>query len=351
MFKTAEKHYGYFNKDNLNVVIEPEYESGDIFIDGYGLVFSGTEGSRVQVFDSFGNITFNYKRSGVFNYYYNDGLIYYDKNTDGETSSGFFDTYGNKIIKGNVVPPFSNGICKLKKHNRYYLIDYKGDFLTNSYGKKIEADWFGLMSNEIIPFGLLKNGSKKYGLLDINGNCILDTTYNYIGDKITGNYIQFGISEDPYNENISPTKGIIDTNGNIIIEPIYYEIMICKNGIFVVRYSESDSKTPYGSNNWKFITKEGELLYKTSKNEYLINKVHNLEECNDECYVFGQLQNEYNKFKYGLIAANGKKILLPIYDWIEYAGEGFWILKENNSFYLFSKTTGLQNPKEFLKFQ
>ena len=143
----------------------------------------------------------------------------------------------------------------------------------------------------------------------------------------------------------------IDTNGNIIIEPIYYEIMICKNGIFVVRYSESDSKTPYGSNNWKFITKEGELLYKTSKNEYLINKVHNLEECNDECYVFGQLQNEYNKFKYGLIAANGKKILLPIYDWIEYAGEGFWILKENNSFYLFSKTTGLQNPKEFLKFQ
>ena len=127
--------------------------------------------------------------------------------------------------------------------------------------------------------------------------------------KFDGSYYEYdsyttSVPSNPYN------YGVIDKKGNIIIPMEYENIVICKNGIFVVK------KEKYG-----VLDKKG--------NTIVDFKYETISQFKDGIAIAGKY-NKSGDIKYGLIDETGKVVVDFIYDEIKSLKDGVAVVKKGD---------------------
>ncbi|HRO76982.1 MAG TPA: WG repeat-containing protein [Crocinitomicaceae bacterium] len=124
-----------------------------------------------------------------------------------------FEKSSNTILRENVD-------YKAKENNRHWLADKKLNIISDDYFCFFGEEW---IAGEFLA---VAKENEKYGYLDSNGKLILD--YQFDG----GNIDTWWMSHPNYdivdvkNEFGDHVYGVVDWNGNLIIEPKYKEIYI-----------------------------------------------------------------------------------------------------------------------------
>lgn len=205
-----------------------------------------------------------------------------------------------------VVAPKYGGIyncnqCDLSDDLLNININSKQGLMTKQ-GKEILPPIY----NQIRPLTLnvfLIRFNTKVGLADTTGKILIDPSLSYI------NY-------DKKTEQIQLTnglkQGIADKKGNIIFPPIYDDIHLCKDGLFLVELNRK-----YG-----LADKRGELIIEPAYQHLFYS----------DNYLFAK-----NNDKYGLLNLKGDVLLPLIYDFMGYAKPNLFF-KDKSTYGLMSIT-------------
>ena len=126
--------------------------------------------------------------------------------------TGYIDTTGKIILPlgDYVTHPFYNGFGILEKNAEVFAVNKKGT-ITRKYPRLLSHSYF---KNGVAVVTEKKTGSSKYGIVDPNGQMLIDCKYEYI-EKISTDYY--------YVSNNQTGAGIIDKAGDTII-PLLYKI-------------------------------------------------------------------------------------------------------------------------------
>lgn len=165
--------YGYIDKEG-NLVISATWDNAaEIFGDGQGWAISG---EKKYIIDAAGNIIADSKKDGlIYQDTFSDGLVHV-KNS--EKQSGFVDKEGNLVIP-----------CKFKgarsfQNNHAIVIDENGKYgvidKTGSFTVPCKWDFMFPIGNYYRVSKENTSGDKKDGLIDANGNIVLDFIYDNI---------------------------------------------------------------------------------------------------------------------------------------------------------------------------
>lgn len=211
---------------------------------------------------------------------------------------------------------FEEGVLRVKKEDKYGLIDFSGKEILKPEYQEIKA-------LEGIKNSLLLKKEEKIGLCDNKGKIIIKPEYKEIksiGDNYQNGYIVIN-DEDEY--------GIIDFDAKVILKPEYEEIkQVVGNNIYIVK---QDGK-------WKAINKEQETLVEDKfddvteitadkliikkGNKYGITTVQGEEKISPKYeeirVLFGDYYIAKNKGKYGVINLSNETILEFEYSEITY---------------------------------
>ena len=228
--------------------------------------------------------------------------------------------------------PFSNGIAKVKRGNKWGCIDKEGREI-------VACEYFTphLNAKESIPCiyhnihildnkHIIVNKDYKYGLVDISGDIIIPVEYEDIK--------QF--HEDLFWTKLNGKWGLMDISGTLIIPHKYTNV----HG-FKVEFNGM----------WGFIDKAGNEII-PCKYKYIDNRKGNILEAKNllenvsDYYIFHQeklipktfeyiepFDDEYATFglngKKGIIDTHGNEIFPPTYEKISYADEGLFLIERN----------------------
>lgn len=212
---------------------------------------------------------------------------------------------------------YEEGVLKVKKGDKYGLIDYTGNEILKPEYEKIEA--LPGVTNSI----LIKNGDK-VGLCDNKANIIIPVEYKEIKgieDNYKNGYIVIN-SESKY--------GLIDFTKNVILEPTYEEIkQVSSTSIFIVKEN----------GKIKAINKNKETI--------LENKFDDVKEINAEDIVYKKGQ------KYGIIGTNGEIKISEQYEDLQYAFGNYYIAKKDNKYGIVDTQNNNSLPFEYfnIKYQ
>ena len=243
---------------------------------------------------------------------------------------------GNKILnKFNEVEVISaiedddirieKNILKFKKDNLYGLIDLDGNIILDALYEKI--DGLPYKSGNIL---IKKDG--KFGIADINGNQIIETKFDSINSdgycSPVDSYEKAGFIVSEKNKN-GINYGYIDYKGKSILDTKYESIER------TLEYDEEDiflivmqnGKKGVFKNKKKIIDlKFQEITYSDMSNVFVVNK----------------------NGKYGFYNNNGKVILKPQYTNYSMAGN-YISVQENNKTQLFDINGNLVNTNSYKK--
>ena len=165
---------------------------------------------------------------------------------------GFIDTTGNYVIKPqyDFATEFHEGFAIAYIDSLPYYINKSGDKLFNFTVKKI--------SNFKNGRALIKTFSDKFGLIDTNGNLILDTNYREIYP-----YYDEQIVIRTFEPEYDNTKiGVVDRDGKLIVPfGLYDDIREFNEGFSIVMIKSKDS-TNLEIYRKGFINSKGELIYR-----------------------------------------------------------------------------------------
>ncbi len=159
---------------------------------------------------------------------------------------------------------------------------------------------------------------KKEGLIDINGNMVLELTYDYIGNYDQG-YFRFNKNEK---------MGMLDKLGDVVVEPKYDRI-----------YDIEDNQIKVGLDD-----KEGIIDLKG--NEIIEVKYDLIDYPRDGYYRFKKGK------EFGYITEDKKEILLPEYDYLSSFCEGVSVFERDGKYGIMDKdfkeiVTGYDYMNEF----
>ena len=149
---------------------------------------------------------------------------------------GFIDTTGNYVIKPqyDFATEFHEGFAIAYIDSLPYYINKSGDKLFNFTVKKI--------SNFKNGRALIKTFSDKFGLIDTNGNLILDTNYREIYP-----YYDEQIVIRTFEPEYDNTKiGVVDRDGKLIVPfGLYDDIREFNEGFSIVMIKSKFNFWPY----------------------------------------------------------------------------------------------------------
>lgn len=206
---------------------------------------------------------------------------------------------------------YEEGVLRVKKDDKYGLIDYSGKVILQTEYDKIEA--LQGVTNSLI---ITKEG--QVGLCNNDGNIIINPEYKEIqsvGDDYKNGYIVIN-SNNQY--------GMIDFTNAVILETKYEEIKpVASTNTYIVR---EDSKL-------KAINKTGEVL--------LEDKFSDVKEINGENIVF--IKNN----KYGLINTSGEIKINAEYEDLKYAFSEYYIAKKSGKYGIISISGETMIPFEY----
>lgn len=272
--------------------------------------------------------------------------------------------------------PYEKNILKYKQNDKYGLIDFNGNKITNADYSSIES----LLYKEGY---LLVEQDGKYGIINGKGKKIIDSKYDtitadgyynettkyrnagFIIGKRTENGYQYGyinykgdlLLETEYNE-VNRVTEILDDNNIYLLAFKNGQAGILKNKKYIVEHKFEDVE--YNSKNKLFITQkfskqgivniEGKQILNTEYDSIFISGNKILAQKEDETYVFNiegkqeektgkdeliATENE-NYFitidtneKYGLTNKNGDILVGNEYQYMEYAFGDYFIVTKN----------------------
>ena len=231
-----------------------------------------------------------------------DSLIIVAKNG----KRGFLNRYTAEIVipfKYDAAWSFSDGVAAVCEGDSLYFIDHSGNPINDKkfFRKKGYDNYAYHGEYAAIP------DKGKMGLLDRNGNWILQSDY----DNITiGNRKMWYVAN---NDKI----GVLDTEGRFVFPIEYENIKIHpNNGIAVTKEDHSQSRYSY----------EGTLI-----DDFIFDEVYEM------AYYINEFDDEGNQKRavddmmkyssgdyYGLLSRDGKPVTPPLYSWIESVTAGIY---------------------------
>ena len=211
----------------------------------------------------------------------------------------FTDYDGINILKtSDSDRDFEKDVIKYKKSDKYGLIDYNGNKIT-------EAEYDSIQSLKNRPGELLVKQSGKYGVIKSNGEIKLEIKYDSImGDEFYSE--QYGYGQTGYivseKKNDGIFYGYIDYNGEQYLETEYETISR------VLDYTGEDIYLIVMQNGKKGVYKNNELVIEQKFQGITYSKDSNL---------FAVKRNS----KYGIFNLDGKIILDVKYTEYNFAGD------------------------------
>lgn len=323
--------YGFINTKGKEV-IKPKYTYASDFFNGKSNIIK----------DSIPGLIFKNGKELLFpeynaTYWYKDnlGIAIKDK------KYGFIDQQGKVIITliYEDAFPFYDGYASVKENGKWKYINESGkkiftDSLTFSYRPIINDNAVFMLENKKVKEKksmITENGSRtfveflnktghiqlKEGLININGNIIINPIY----DEISG-YFQNG-----YMRVINNGKtGIIDEERKVIIPIEYEDISDFKNGVFLAKKSNKwgminineqivipfeYSKIRFFNEGLALVLLNGKAAYINKKNEIIIEPQYKFNFLGDfNCGLASVRKNN----KYGYINKKNEIIIPIIYD-------------------------------------
>lgn len=191
---------------------------------------------------------------------------------------------------------YEENVLRVKKDNKYGLIDYNGKEILSTEYDSIEA-------LEGVKNSLIIKKEEKIGLCDNQGNIIIEPEYKEIkaiGDDYKNGYVVIN-SDNKY--------GLVDFTKQVILETKYEEV-----------------KTVPSTNTY-VVKEEGKLKIINKDLETLVeNKFDDVKQLNSENIVFVK-----NK-KYGIMNTKGEITTKAEYDNIEYIFDNYYIAKKSGKY-------------------
>lgn len=247
----------------------------------------------------------------------NTYLYFYDCGHELCTSSTGVDDYYGKVLCEDDICPYIDYIIDdnliLKTDNKSWIYNY----LDNEIINDIYTD-YRYIGNDMY---VVNDMSEKYGIINIDGNIVVDLKYGYIDDYNNG-FISY-IEDDLY--------GIISTDNKYNIDPIYDDVVLISDKIFAGKldniyqmhsYDDIESDT---SNKYNYVYSYGDtiVVFKDKKidilnlnlNSVLLMKIDtfyeyttekergSLDIYSDGEYIYFNVfinENEYTTYKYSL---------------------------------------------------
>lgn len=206
---------------------------------------------------------------------------------------------------------YEQGVLRVKKDNKYGLIDYSGNLI-------LPIEYESIQALQGVENSIIIKKDEKVGLCDNKGNVIINAEYKEIkpiGNDYKNGYIVV---------NTDNQYGVIDFNNVTIFEPKYEEVKtITSNGIYIVK---EDSKL-------QVVNKQGEVL--------LSDKFNDIKEINGENIVFVK-----NK-KYGVINTKGEIKIEAQYEDLQYIFEEYYIAKKSGKYGIINLSNETKLPFEY----
>jgi hypothetical protein len=345
-----------------------------INLKGNYLAYAGMEGKNLDFDDDYyrfviGNDSYDTDFSTRFIYVDKDGLecfvegYKYVDPTRGENyfilrnvkgngyETGLYHKYERKVVIPalyDTLNYYNDDRIKACKNNKYGLINIKQEEII-----PFEYNYLNYRNDSFI---IAVNEDGKYGVININNEVLLNFEYDDISNlHETIDYLtisknnKFGLVETADTEIVIPLEydnieyhgnemavalidgkmGVIDV-GNKVVVPFIYDYIMYNDDGFIVFKDESQG----------FLNKEGKVI--------LPVKYVNILEIKDG-FITAIISDENDENKYVVYDINGKVIVPPIYDYIDYyATDKYMLIKKRWYAYLINKTTGeqvLENSK------
>ena len=232
--------WGYLDEE-LNLLIEPQFEYATEFDSGIAVVQDGDEGPHF-IIDRTGEHIARIEADGVRNP--SDGMIAFNLGRTG----GYYDYHGNRRLQGYTNTwDFSEGKAFVTRNGEGYFIDRDGTRLfpplTLDRGYEFHD---GLAVVRVKP----PNSSEtRYGMIDESGAWVIDPRYSFLGEFSEGIAVA-GFGEKSY--------GYIDREERIVIEPQFTAARPFRNATaFVTR--EEGPRFAYPA-HWELIDRDGNIV-------------------------------------------------------------------------------------------
>lgn len=216
------------------------------------------------------------------------------KNKEKLTEYDLVEVIENK--DSNNILWYEEEVLRVKKDNKYGLIDYNGKEILPTEYDSIEA-------LEGVKNSLIIKKEEKVGLCDNQGNIIIEPEYKEIkaiGNDYKNGYVVIN-SDNKY--------GLVDFTKQVILEPKYEEV-----------------KTVTSTNSY-VVKEEGKLKVINKDLETLVeNKFDDVKQINNGNIVFVK-----NK-KYGIMNTQGQITTKAEYDNIEYAFDNYYMAQKSGKY-------------------
>ena len=339
--------YGVINKDS-NIVVEPKFENVIVPNPSKGIFICYTDNNTTKVYNEKNEEIFtNYNdvssirlKNLATNLMYEKSVLKYKS---GE-KYGLIDYSGNKITEAIYESieslGYKEGELLVKKDGKYGVINIKGTVLVPIKYETVVADGYYNENSKYENSGYIVSVKTeegyRYGYMDVDENVILETQYNEIS-RITD-------SADDKNIYLVASKNGqygVYKNRNKIINNEYQSIQYNKNvNSFLLEKSKKYGIADIDGNvkievKYSQININGQYLYAK-------NKDGKIEVFNDKFEMTNESENVYkykvaddkftitiengnDKTLYGIEDAQGKTVVNPTYIYIEYLHDNYFI--------------------------
>ena len=343
-FKFLEKEkYGVINR-NGEVLIEAKYDDiiipnpeKDIFICYNGNTSKIYNSSKEELFTQYSNAQ-PIKLKNVV------GIFCYEKNVLKYEKDGLFGliNFNGKELTKNLYSSIENlqlteGKFLVKKDEKYGVINLNGVTLIDVNYDEIKTDGAYSETEKYNRAGFITavktDNGVRYGYVAFDGKKVLKEEYNDIvripnNEKvclIVAKDGRYGVYENSkrilnneyqsisYCENgaliIEKNKnyGIASLDGKILVEPKYASIE--SKGLYLYAQSSNEKKI-YDANGNSINMNYSRVVYETENEKYrIVTLINN------------------NKIYYGIEDNNGKELIAPSYEYIEYIFNDYFIAK------------------------
>ena len=206
---------------------------------------------------------------------------------------------------------YENNLLRVVKNGKYGLIDCDGN-------KILECEYDAITALKSVEGNLVIEKEGKVGLINNVGQSIIPIEYKNIKILEEGYKDEYIVVDENDNE------GVISTSGTIIVTPAYKEIKyINSNEIYAVKLDDK----------WALINKKGDIL----NNEY-----------DDYTYSKGDYVIVQKDGKYGIITTTGEVKIEPTYEELQYAFSVYYIAKLNSKYGVINTDNTSVIPLEYL---
>ena len=231
------------------------------------------------------------------------------KNNEKFTNYDLVEVIENQDSSNNLW--YEEGVLRVKKGDKYGLIDYSGKEI-------LPLEYTSIEALQGVTNSLIIKKDEQVGLCDNKGNIIINPEYKNIqsiGDNYQNGYIV---------QNNDGLFGVIDFTKKVVLEPKYEEIkQVSSNNIYIVKEN----------GNLNAITREGEIL--------LENKFDDVKQINENDIIF--IKNK----KYGVISSTGEIKIEAQYDDLQYSFGENYIAKNGDKYGIINTSNETILPFEY----